>query len=154
MSTSVARLSTSSFSQRISRPVLLGGALLLVSQSSAFAQCGALCGRDDGLFYGGQEAFSNGSQTGTANSCATTGTYGYRYQCVEFVERVNRRSDWSGNAYEGYWTSLSNGPYKKGLLPLASGTSYLPPLHGDIVVWSGNTYGHVGIISSDRVPAA
>lgn len=115
--------------------------------------CTSSCGSSEGYSYAGQTAYSNGSTTGTGSSCTTTGTYGYRYQCVEFTERVAGRSDWAGNAYTGYWTrtgltSSTQGPYYKGLLPLGSGTGYLAPQAGDVVVWSGGTYGHVGVIAS------
>jgi surface antigen len=109
--------------------------------------CTAVCGADDGLKYAGAEAFSNGVQTGTGNACNGTDTWGYRYQCVQFTEKVHARSDWSGNAYTGYWTSTSAGPWQKGLLPLANGTSITAPKPGDIVVWSAGTYGHVGILA-------
>ena len=112
------------------------------------ASCSAGCGSDDGYWFAGVEAKSNGANTGTGYSCAATGTYGYNYQCVTFVDQVNHRADWLGNAYTGYWSSTTSGPYQKGLLPLASGTSYDAPLAGDTVVWSGGSYGHVAVIAA------
>lgn len=119
------------------------------------ATCSSTCGSTQGHSYAGQTAYSNGSYTGSGSSCGGTGTYGYHYQCVEYTERVAGRSDWAGNAYTGYWTntglsssSSSQGPYYKGLLPLGSGTGYLAPQAGDVVVWSGGTYGHVGVLSA------
>lgn len=119
--------------------------------------CSSSCGSTESTAktYAGQTAYSNGSYTGTGSSCTTTDTYGSRYQCVQYTERVHRRSDWAGNAYPGYWTqtglsssSSSQGPYYKGLLPLGSGTGYLAPQAGDVVVWSGGDYGHVAILAS------
>ena len=117
--------------------------------------CTSTCGSSQGYSWAGQTAYSNGSTTGTGSSCTSSSTYGYRYQCVELTERQAGRSDWAGNAYSGYWSntglsssSSSQGPYYKGLLPLGSGTGYLAPQAGDIVVWKGGTYGHVGVLSA------
>ena len=124
------------------------------STQSAFdltkAACTAPCGPDDGLSYAGQIAYSNGTSTGTGSSCdgATTD----RYQCTQFVDRVHGHYggtiNWTGNALPYYWSDLGNGPYQKGLLPLGSGTSTTAPLAGDVLVWSGGTFGHIGIIAS------
>lgn len=119
----------------------------------AAAACASSCGSTQGYSYAGEKAYSNGSYTGTGSSCNGTDTYGYRYQCVQYTERVHHRSDWAGNAYTGYWTNTgltsgTQGPYYKGLLPLGSGTPYAAPISGDVLVWSGGSDGHVGIISS------
>jgi hypothetical protein len=112
--------------------------------------CSAVCGSDDGLTFAGQEAFSNGSYTGGGSSCAGSD----HYQCVEWVDRVHKHygttygSNWTGNAYTGYLGSTGSAAFQKGLVPFAPGTSYDAPLTGDIVVWSGGTYGHVGVITA------
>lgn len=115
--------------------------------------CTSTCGSKEGYSYAGAYAYSNASYTGTGTSCGGVGTYGYKYQCVEYPNRVHQRSDWNGNAYTGYWsnsglTSGTQGPYYKGLLPLGNGTGRLAPQAGDVVVWSGGSYGHVGIIAA------
>jgi|GEM_PF-5420838 len=117
--------------------------------------CASTCASSEGYSYGGETAKSNGTETRSGSACGGTGTYGFLYQCVEYTERVAKRSDWAGNAYTGYWTntglsssSSSQGPYYKGLLPLGSGTGYLAPQAGDVVVWSGGTYGHVAVLAS------
>jgi hypothetical protein len=120
--------------------------------------CSVACGSDDGSSFAGQEAYSNGSYTGTG--CGCYGTYSGttdsdRNQCTHFVDRVHGHygatttaSNWTGAAYSGYWTSTSAGPYVKGMVPFGSGTSYDAPLTGDVAVWSGGTYGHVGIVAT------
>lgn len=111
--------------------------------------CTSTCGAtESSATYASQTATSNGSSTGSGTSCAG----GDSYQCTQFVDKVHGHyggsANWTGNAYTGYWTSTSNGPYQKGLLPFGSGTSYDAPLAGDVIVWSGGTYGHVGVLAS------
>lgn len=123
----------------------------LTDGPSPVQACAVACGVDDGYTYAGEQAYSNGADTGTGSSCNGSDTYGYRYQCVQYTERVHKRSDWSGNAYTGYWSSTTAGPWQKGLLPLVSGNTITPPRSGDILVWSTSAtldYGHVGIVAS------
>jgi len=44
--------------------------------------CGAVMSSIDGI-----DAYSNGADQGTYNSCGGTGTYGFLYQCVELAQR-------------------------------------------------------------------
>lgn len=109
--------------------------------------CAAVCGIDDPISFAGEQPQSNGTSTASENSCTTNGTYGPRYQCTEYVDRVHKRPDWTNHAYAGYWSSSSDGPWQKGLLPLASGNTISRPLAGDVIVWNVGLYGHVAIVA-------
>jgi YVTN family beta-propeller protein len=105
------------------------------------------CGTELGQ-YRSVPAYSNGQFQGSGNSCETSGSYGLRYQCVEYVKRFYdvalgiNTSGWRGNGVE-YYDSAS----QKGLERFDNGDS-TPPAPDDIVVFSGGTYGHVAIITS------
>jgi len=91
----------------------------------------------------GQNAFSNGQDQGTGCSCAG----GASYQCVEYVKRfysnvlgVDTRG-WSGNADQYFATAPG-----KALIAF-SNPNTTPPSPNDILVFQGDTYGHVSIVT-------
>jgi hypothetical protein len=95
-------------------------------------------------------AYSNGFDNATAADCVVPdvpGTYGDLYQCVEFVKRfysqaLNAPSQgWKGSAVDYYSTAAV-----KGLLAFPNGGA-TPPAPDDIIVYSGETYGHVAIVT-------
>ena len=96
--------------------------------------------------WNGTSAYSNGSNTGTGNSCAGVGTYGYQYQCVELVMRHFTQKwglRWWGNAKD----LLVNAPRDK-VDVYSNGDSAHPPRPGDMLVWTNGTYGHVALITA------
>ena len=89
----------------------------------------------------GVTAFSNGGDS----SYCDPGTYGYRYQCVEYVNRFavealglrNMRGTGNAKDYAG------GGRSGLSWIPNAPGAAL--PEDGDILVFSGGTYGHVAV---------
>ncbi len=87
-------------------------------------------------------AYSNG----TTGYLGPYDTYGYRYQCVEWVNRfyvqmmVHKNMRGSGNANQYYdnYQQLELNRYPNG------GT--VPPEPGDILCSNGGTYGHIAIV--------
>jgi CHAP domain len=109
---------------------------------------------DGWLGKSGVQIFGNGA-TVTGPSPDTTATVsvngssvnsGIEWQCVELINRLylNQRwttATWSGNGSQMYANAPSS------LLKEAStAISYLSP--GDVIGFSGNTFGHVGIVNS------
>ena len=90
---------------------------------------------------------SNGQWTGTGDP-DVYGSDGYKYQCVEYVRRFYRIamgvdttvSAWRGNGVDYYGTATS-----RGLVAYANGGTEAPQ-PGDIMCYSGHTYGHVAIV--------
>lgn len=111
--------------------------------SLQFNAYGAILGKtysygEDVDQYMGVWAKSNGAYAGTGD--------GY-WQCVEYVKRFYRDalkvdiSSWSGHAGTYYSTASS-----KGLMAFSNGGSERPKPN-DILAFSGNTYGHVAIVT-------
>ncbi len=94
----------------------------------------------------GVDIFSNGGET----RFWERGTYGYMYQCVEFVNRYSVQANGTGNM-KGTGNAIDYaGPSRKGFgytwIP-NDGTDQLPE-RGDILVFGGGAFGHVAIASS------
>ncbi len=94
----------------------------------------------------GVDIFSNGGET----RFWERGTYGYMYQCVEFVNRYSVQANGTGNM-KGTGNAIDYaGPSRKGFgytwVP-NDGTDQLPE-RGDILVFGGGAFGHVAIASS------
>ncbi len=95
--------------------------------------------------YGGVIAYSNGSNS----YVGPYSTYGYQYQCVEYVNRyfvvakgkANMRGSGNANAY-------CSGRSGYGVTVYTNGTSTTSPATGDFVASTGGTYGHVAIVNS------
>lgn len=95
--------------------------------------------------YNGVEvgAYSNGN----INYVGPYGTYGYQFQCVEYVNRFyvqalgHKNMRGGGNAKDYYSTAKS-----KGLVAYRNGVSTTPPKMGDIICSNGGKYGHVAIV--------
>jgi hypothetical protein len=73
-------------------------------------------------------------------------TFGYKWQCVELVNRFLMTLGWSGrirgNAYQ-IFDNAPGGAFDKH----RAGDGYIP-VPGDILVWGGATYGHVAVVDS------
>lgn len=93
--------------------------------------------------YNGVNAYSNGS----TSYVGPYSTYGYQYQCVEYVNRYfvtakgksNMRGTGNANAY------CSGRP--SGITVYSNGGT-TSPATGDFIVSRGGTYGHVAIVRS------
>jgi surface antigen len=100
--------------------------------------------------YGGVAAYSNGADQGTGRSCARPelGTYGFQFQCVEFVKRFYSLAKgvntlpWHGNA-DAYFTTA----YDKGLVRFQNGGA-VRPAPDDVLVFQGGSFGHVAIVTN------
>jgi hypothetical protein len=115
---------------------------------SAEAQSGftmAPCGSALATFDG-TTAYSNGVDTSSGYSCAGSGAYGYRYQCVELVMRhftTHWGLHWYGNARDLLnWAPLDT------VDVYYNGDAAHPPVPGDMVVWEVGTYGHVALVTA------
>lgn len=92
---------------------------------------------------GGVDVKSNGP---TYLSPEPAGPYGYRYQCVELVNRLVVSKGWSGliwgNAADFFGNAAAQSFDKH-----RSGDGYIP-VPGDIMVWRGGLkgWGHVGVV--------
>jgi surface antigen len=104
--------------------------------------------------YNGVEvgAYSNGANKLYSGPY---GTYGYQFQCVEYVNRFyvqalgHKNMRGGGNAKNYYSTASS-----KELVAYRNGVSKTPPQMGDIICSNSGTYGHVAIVRqvlSDRI---
>ena len=140
--------------------VLLGLCLLIVPLSASAQQCGDPLGAP----YRGVTPLSNAPYMGKGTACGGEGAqdqspFGYRWQCVEFVRRFhatnngpnvwNRGNAWPrvGSAYL-YFENAS----RLGLGAIPNG-DIRDPQPDDILVFGraskmGDTFGHVGIVSS------
>jgi hypothetical protein len=93
--------------------------------------------------YRSVTAYSNGPDPGCV---CCSGTYGYQYQCVEYVKRFYSEAmhfsttGWSGDA-DSYFGSAE----AKGLRVFNQGGT-IKPEPNDILCFSGGEAGHVGII--------
>lgn len=91
--------------------------------------------------YAGITAYSNGQYQCTGESCGAYSTYGYQYQCVEYVQRYfgklyGTKPIWYANAID-FCTSYPSG--------ISKTTS---PKAGDAVVFGWQPYGHTAVITS------
>lgn len=126
------------------------------SDGQAQLQCGDImssyAGRDS---YNQIPARYNGIYQGKGTACAGLDTYGYQYQCVEYVKRFYNQAL---NTNTACWPPLPNGAAYQlynhaasyGLVSHPNIYSYEPPAPDDILVFvaSGkNEYGHVAIIT-------
>lgn len=101
--------------------------------------------------YKGVTAYSNGLDHGTDGT--PYGPYGYQYQCVEYVNRFyvvalghSGYTCGSGNMRGcGHATTYYANAEALNLDAFPNGAS-TPPRADDILVFAGNTYGHVAII--------
>jgi len=108
----------------------------------------------------GVYVYENGDMTNVSGRNVTADGYnlGLKYQCVEFVKRYyyehyrHKMPNSYGNAKDFFNPVCSDGTYNadRAMLQFKNG-SVLPPVKGDLVVFSGtliNPYGHVAIVSS------
>lgn len=120
--------------------------LLVATIDTSSAAAPPYWGNNIGSFtYNGVEvgAYSNGN----INYVGPYGTYGYQFQCVEYVNRFyvqalghkNMRGSGNANQYYGKASSLS-------LVAYRNGVSTTAPQMGDIICSNSGTYGHVAIV--------
>jgi len=110
-------------------------------QALTMPPCGTVLASFDGT-----NAYSNGGNTGTGNSCAGQGgiANGLQYQCVELVMRHFKRKwnlRWYGNA-----KTLLRGAPRDTVDVITNGDRARPPVPGDMIVWENGTYGHVALV--------
>ena len=126
---------------------LFVGQLFFSCLTNVLAQ-GAPCGTVLAT-YRGIPAKSNG-QSSSPNACVPVrGTYGYQYECVEYIKRFYAEAlsvdtkQWWGNAVD-YFDSASD----KGLASFPNGGTTQPAPDDIIVFDNGNNLGHVAIVAS------
>jgi hypothetical protein len=117
----------------------------VLSSALSYPACGAVTAS-----WNGFNAYSNGNDSGTGNSCAGQGTWGLQYQCVELVMRyfgTHFGITWYGNAKD----LLNNAP-RGSVDVFYNGDRAHPPQAGDLVVFppGGNVgdLGHVVLATS------
>ena len=108
----------------------------------------ALCGTALAS-YRGVEARSNGQYQRSLESCSDYESFGYQYQCVEYVRRFYAQalgvdtSKWRGNAVTYYANAHNFG------LTAFSNDDSTGPAPDDIVVFrKGESAGHVAIVTA------
>ncbi len=91
----------------------------------------------------GIDVYSNGEGS---YSPEPPGPYGYRWQCVELVNRLVMSKGWSGRIWGNGADFFRNGPTAN-FDKHASGDGYMP-VPGDIMVWGGGWkgFGHVAVV--------
>ncbi len=110
------------------------------AQALTMPACGTALGTFDGT-----TAYSNGSSTGTGISCAGSGAYGLRYQCVELVMR-HFKTHW-GLRWYGNAKDLLRAAPTSTVAVYANGDALHPPVPGDMLVWTYGTWGHVVLVT-------
>jgi len=102
--------------------------------------------------------YNNGMRATHGRNVIDGYNVGLRYQCVEFVKRYylehfdHRMPNSYGHAKDFFDTTLADGAYNqdRGLLQFTNPSATRPRI-GDILVldaWTGNSFGHVAIVSS------
>ncbi len=103
--------------------------------------CGTVLGTFDGV-----NAYSNGANTGTGNSCGGRSSYGLNYQCVELVSRyfVTKYNSpvFGCNAQDCMGYMGSDQFYK-----MYNG-SVADVQPGDAIVFDSGVYGHIALVSN------
>jgi len=94
------------------------------------------CGKCGGIMYTfrGVPAYSNGGNQGTGVSCAGTGQFGLRYQCVEFVQRYYKQ--FFPVQFAKQMCASKPSRFKK----------VSSPNPGDVYVNGNGQYGHTAIV--------
>lgn len=95
-------------------------------------------------------AYQNGPNTGHVERL---GSYGYEWQCVEltyrFICQYYGLADCSSNLGYGnanqWFTNERGHPILAKLDPIPNGSAD-PPRPGDVLTWSGGTWGHVAVV--------
>jgi len=112
-------------------------------QQAYCAACGATLASLDGV-----AVYSNGSYQGTGTSCTSAGSYGSRYQCVEFARRYWKLAQGNDLPYlgsSGYASQLCD-QAQTNFTVYWAGSGYRP-IHGDLIVLPG-VPGHVAVVNS------
>jgi hypothetical protein len=99
----------------------------------------------------GVTSCSNGKNSYSGSSCAGEYSKGYRYQCVELIRRyIGTKWGWasaamlSGHA-KSWWAAMKNSSSYE---TFPNGKTNLLPQAGDIIVWTGGTWGHIALIGN------
>lgn len=92
--------------------------------------------------YNDIHAFSNGGNQGSGGCCNGTGTYGCKYQCVEFVQRYFGKKYNTQSIWPVSYAKQMCGSHPSGVKKTSS------PKAGDAVVFDWGTYGHTAIVKS------
>jgi|SRR5437870_3150103 len=139
---------------------LLSAVLLSLDSARIGAQQGPACGDPLGPPYQGVTAFSNdsGVDGDIYEPCAGRGTFGLRYECVEYIRRFYDAPDPADSSFATAtrkWqrrdaVQFFDDASTLGLAALTNNVSVLPPMPDDILVFgttSDNPHGHVAIIT-------
>jgi len=130
--------------------MLMGLAVLVVAGFAWADYCGMWLADPDPSFPGSTSAYSNYPYSG---SCGGTGTYGLKYQCVEYAQRYYA-SRWGFAAKWGVNAKDMCGTHPSGITSRTSGLSACDShwWHGDLIVigagvcGANSTYGHVAVV--------
>jgi hypothetical protein len=96
----------------------------------------------------GVTAFSNGGDPGFAPGWSR-GQWGYQFQCVEYINRFADRVLGVGNLTRSGHAKDYAAQRFAGLTWVPNdGESVHPPADGDILVFTGGAYGHIGVAAS------
>lgn len=98
----------------------------------------------------GQAAYSNGTYQRTGSSCAGSGTFGLRYQCVEFAQRYFHNTQGvAATIWSGVGSAYQMCTYHPAGTTIRYGDNGYVPVHGDLYIVgqsSSYPYGHVAVI--------
>ncbi|MCL1826253.1 MAG: CHAP domain-containing protein [Betaproteobacteria bacterium] len=106
--------------------------------------------------FNGVNVYYNGSVSNVSGRNVTADNYnlGQKYQCVEFVKRYyyeyyhHKMPDSYGHAKDFFNSNLKDGDFnEKRALTQYRNPSQSQPKVGDLLIFGGNRYGHVAIIS-------
>ncbi|MCG2749717.1 MAG: CHAP domain-containing protein [Desulfobulbaceae bacterium] len=121
--------------------------LAVITTSSNAGECGDLLSQGS---WKGVDALDNSPYMGTGSSCAGIGTFGYQYQCVEYVKRFYwatgmKSTDWWGDGSDFYdnYSTYGLARYENG--------GQMPPKVNDLVGFDDGGYGHVAIVTDVRL---
>jgi surface antigen len=125
---------TFSLDEEILLPEIFGNYTIDNLKSST--SCGATMAK-----YSGVPAYSNGGNQGTGNSCASCGSTGCYYQCVEYVQRYFNTKFGIQAIWPVNYASQMCSNYPKGISVVKN------PQVGDAVVFPWAPYGHTALIT-------
>ena len=110
-------------------------------RSTEAAACGTALAEVDGIW-----AYSNGWAQTTGDSCAGWLATGYGYQCVELAQRYMHDRFGIATIWPVSAAKQMCGSHPGGITTHWVGDGY-PPVHGDLVVFTQGTWGHVAVVN-------
>ncbi|MEO7091885.1 MAG: CHAP domain-containing protein [Polyangiales bacterium] len=104
------------------------------------ASCGTPLASIDGIW-----SYSNGWAQATGESCNGWMSTGYGYQCVELAQRYMHQRFDVATIWPVAAAKQMCGSHPAGVTTHWVGDGY-GPVHGDLVVWTHGTWGHVAVV--------